>query len=329
MNSAPIDVVYLWCDGSETNFISEKQKRLKQIGVEWNERNHGDIRYFDNDELRFSLRSVWKYLPWVNHIYLVTNKQRPKWLVDHPKITVVDHQEIIPEELLPTFNSVTIEMYLQNIPGLSEKFLYFNDDMFINAPLKQDFFFQNDKPVVRLIRDNLRWQFKSLERCEESLKESGLSSHRRSLLNAWYLYCSRRGISPFYVSSHTVDAFTKTLIKEVHQAFPELISQNKNPFRTDGDIQRVIFQLEMANNLGCSLREIQQLTFVQKHFGNLFKTDLDSYEGTESPKTWARIKKCKPKMFCINSSEVVTEEVKRKTRMLLEELFPEPSPFEG
>ena len=79
---------------------------------------------------------------------LITNKQRPTWLKEHPKITVVDHTEIIPSELLPTFSSVVIENYLTKIPGLNEHFLYFNDDMFINRHLSPREFFDGDKPIV-------------------------------------------------------------------------------------------------------------------------------------------------------------------------------------
>ena len=163
MSSTGIDVVYLWCDGSDPLFSDRKKARLIEQGLTWNENNLGSIRYFDNSELKYSLRSVSRYLPWINHIFIVTDGQRPVWLRDNPKLTIVDHREIIPAELLPTFNSVTIEMYLHKIPNLSEKFLFFNDDMFINASLNPDFFFQNEKPVVRLIRDHDRWQFKTLQ----------------------------------------------------------------------------------------------------------------------------------------------------------------------
>lgn len=34
-----------------------------------------DSRFRDNDELRFSIRSVEQFAPWLRHIYIVTNGQ--------------------------------------------------------------------------------------------------------------------------------------------------------------------------------------------------------------------------------------------------------------
>ena len=84
-------------------------------GIPEVEELNGMVRFENHDELRYSLRSVFENLPWINHIYLITNKQRPTWLKEHPKITVVDHTEIIPSELLPTFSSVVIENYLRKL----------------------------------------------------------------------------------------------------------------------------------------------------------------------------------------------------------------------
>ena len=147
-NADPIDLVYLWCDGQDPAFKNERLTRLKDLNLPWNEDNLGSLRYFDNEELRYSLRSVWKNLPWVNHIYIITNNQKPTWLAQHPKVTVVDHSEIMPNFLLPCFNSVTIEMYVHKIPGLAEKYLLANDDMFFASPLEPSFFFKDNLPGI-------------------------------------------------------------------------------------------------------------------------------------------------------------------------------------
>ena len=92
-------------------------------------------RYIDNEELRFSLRSLEQYAPWVRHVYLVTNGQIPYWLnLDNPHLTVVTHEEIFESSLqtaLPTFSSPSIETQISNIKGLSNNFIYFNDDFFL------------------------------------------------------------------------------------------------------------------------------------------------------------------------------------------------------
>ena len=90
-------------------------------------------RFRDKDELRFSLRSLWKFAPWVRHVYVVTNGQVPGWLaLDRPRLSVVTHEEIYPNRShLPTLSSPSIETHLHRIAGLSEHFLYFNDDMLL------------------------------------------------------------------------------------------------------------------------------------------------------------------------------------------------------
>ena len=108
-------------------------------------------RFVQVDELKYSLRSVEKYIPWIYHIYIVTDRQVPEWLdINHPKITIVDHSEIIPKEYIPVFNSNAIETRIHKIPGLSEHFLYANDDLFFNRPLDKNFFFKEGKPIIRM-----------------------------------------------------------------------------------------------------------------------------------------------------------------------------------
>ena len=86
----PIDVVYLRCDGSDPAFAAKKKQLLAKMGLPWDESNFGELRYIDNNELKYSLRSVDRYIPWINHIYVVTDTQRPSWLCENDKLTVVD-----------------------------------------------------------------------------------------------------------------------------------------------------------------------------------------------------------------------------------------------
>ena len=84
-----------------------------------------------------SKRSIIKFAPWFNHIYIVTNGQIPVWLnTNNPDISVVSHSEIFRNQAdLPTFQSNAIEVNLHRIPGLTDNFIYFNDDMSLIGPL--------------------------------------------------------------------------------------------------------------------------------------------------------------------------------------------------
>lgn len=129
----PIDAVYTWVDGSDPDWQLRKAAALEAQGVgELSELAANSSRYINRDELRYSLRSLVCFAPWIRHIYLVTDDQIPPWLdVNNPMVTVVRHREIFGDTgTLPTFNSHAIESRLHRIPGLSEHFLYINDDMF-------------------------------------------------------------------------------------------------------------------------------------------------------------------------------------------------------
>jgi len=143
-----ISFVYTWVDGSDPNFSYLKSKY-----------NGGDrdvnSRDRSADELRYSLRSLKKYLPWHNGtIFIVTNNQIPKWLkVNNNCIKIVNHEDIIPKYINPTFDSSTIECFLDKIPGIGEIFIYLNDDFFFNNYVHPSFFF-SDKFYPKIFRGN-------------------------------------------------------------------------------------------------------------------------------------------------------------------------------
>uniref|UniRef100_A0A671VSN8 N-acetylglucosamine-1-phosphotransferase subunits alpha/beta n=1 Tax=Sparus aurata TaxID=8175 RepID=A0A671VSN8_SPAAU len=104
-------------------------------------------RFEDNEELRYSLRSVERHAPWVRHIFIVTNGQIPSWLnLDNPRVTVVTHQDIFQNHShLPTFSSPAIETHIHRIPGLSQKFIYLNDDVMFGKDVWPDDFYSHSK----------------------------------------------------------------------------------------------------------------------------------------------------------------------------------------
>ena len=138
----PIDVVFTWVDGSDPEW-QEKKAAWSRDGAIRSADNHQ--RFLSRDELRYSLRSVYQHAPWVRNIYIVTDSQRPDWLKNDGRVTVVDHKEIFENPShLPVFNSHAIESQLHRIPGLSEWFLYLNDDMMFAHPVKPSTFFTAD-----------------------------------------------------------------------------------------------------------------------------------------------------------------------------------------
>ncbi len=141
----PIDVVFTWVDDTDPAWQLRYQQHKSQVNAEHVGRYATDpARFSNHDELRYSLGSVLKFLPWVRRIYIVTDQQCPKWLTPSDKIRIVDHSDIIDRQYLPTFNSHVIEAHLHKIPDLAEHFIYFNDDVFVARPLPAGHFFRSN-----------------------------------------------------------------------------------------------------------------------------------------------------------------------------------------
>lgn len=141
-----IDFVVTWVDPMDPKW--QKEFKTYNSEVQNIEEVAGDGRFRDLEVLNYMFRSFEKLTPWVRKIHFVTYGHVPEWLdVNHPKINIVKHEQIFPiVSDLPTFNSSSIEMCFQNIKGLSEKFVYFNDDMFLINPIGKDRFFSKNKP---------------------------------------------------------------------------------------------------------------------------------------------------------------------------------------
>ncbi|MEU8752670.1 stealth family protein [Streptomyces chartreusis] len=141
----PVDAVYTWVDGDDPAMAAKRRAHQALSDNVIAPRETGASRYTDHDELKYALRSLEMYAGFVRHVYLVTDSQLPAWLdPDAEGLTVVDHREILPADALPVFNSHAIESRLHHIRGLSDHYLYFNDDVFINRPVRAEHFFHGN-----------------------------------------------------------------------------------------------------------------------------------------------------------------------------------------
>ena len=139
----PIDAVVLWVDGSDKEWQKEKAKYMggqcKSSLDECRFREWGIFKYW--------FRAIEKNIPWIRTVHLVTNGQLPNFIdVNCPKLHLVKHLDIIPQEYLPTFSSRAIEVNIHRIEGLSDQFIYFNDDTYVMNPMKETDFFKGGLP---------------------------------------------------------------------------------------------------------------------------------------------------------------------------------------
>jgi len=235
LENESVDFVYLWVDGSDAIFRENYKDAITSELPTTLRYNEASRLFRDNGELRYSLRSVEEFAPWVRKIHIVTNGQIPPWLnTNHPKISVVTHEQIFRDQgNLPTFNSNAIELQLYRIPGLSKQFVYLNDDIFLGREIKpstfwgpasgQKYFFENTPlntdPNASLIHD----------------KAYAYTQYVTD--NNWGAKASRK------LPAHSPQLYQKDILQTLETLIPKEFGETlSHKFRTEKDlVMRIIY----------------------------------------------------------------------------------------
>ena len=227
-----IDAVITWVDGSEPNY----QRKLKE-----HLSNNDTIKrqYLQANEINLCVASIVKYAPFIRKIFIVTDKQSPnldsvKHIVSKEKIEIVDHEEIFRDniEFLPTFNIRSIDALLFKIKDLSEKFIYFNDDMFLVKKTNPEDWFVGDKAVLtgNWVKTYNKKPIKII-----SQKIKSFFNMRPSFNASQSKAANIAGFnSKYFKSYHCGRPQIKSVIKDFYNKNPEkLVDQIKYKFRDD------------------------------------------------------------------------------------------------
>lgn len=315
INNQPIDLVYLWCDMNDERWNERRKKEVEK----WRDtiklvEEESVARYQSHDELRYSLRSVEMYAPWIRDIFIVVCDYAtlPSWLnISNPRLHIVRHSEIIPAEYLPCYNSVTIEHFISRIPDLAEHFLYANDDMFFFDSVTSYFFFDdNGLPKKRVTAETFRPQqghyATKLNNSFNLIKEQH-PELKNEELNTLHL-----------MPHHGIDSYRKSHNLATYERYREAIEKTLGcPFRRSCDIQRVIYLMEEIATYGGSSIIIS-------------KTTPDSMCGTGA--SWRRkldnALRLRPKLFCLNASHENTPDDFKWLSLVEQMLYPNMSQFE-
>lgn len=308
-----IDLVYLWVDGNDPVWKKKHDAFVGQTTEESPLNCKG--RYVNNDELKYSLRSVSLYAPWIRQIFIVTDNQVPSWLdTSNPKIKIIDHTEILPPESLPCFNSSLIEHFLYKIPGLTERFLFSNDDMYLNKPVRpEDFFTPEGLPIVRLTRKpfrKIRWFIR------ENIRRRPLKNYRRMVDHSTRLVEKMYGIYYNGLPHHNIDAYLKSdYRKGVEETLhDEFQANNTNHMRSNNDIHRsVLSYIALAEN-----RAVRRYVDKKESF----------YVNIQIERDYKTLQDVQPTFFCMNDSEKVNDKDRKRAKEFLEQRFPQKSEFE-
>ena len=260
-----IDFVIPWVDDTDPKWRVRKRNAWNRFmgidgpEVEADESANADCRYRDMGMLEYWFRAVEKFAPWVNKIYFVTCGQKPVWLNEkHPKLVLVNHEDYIPSKYLPTFNVRPIELHFHKIPGLSEHFVFFDDDVFLIRPISPEYFFVDGEPCLPAdltpcdyFGDN-DWSFVCFKdyvvlNDHFNLYESiGRNRHKwfnvkelgvKTALKNYICYKINRTIS-IRGFEHLACAHLKSTFQALWEACPELMEISCQPFRTRNQINQ-------------------------------------------------------------------------------------------
>ncbi|MBY0529491.1 MAG: stealth family protein [Rhabdochlamydiaceae bacterium] len=312
----PIDIVYLWVDGSDPEWFAIKSHYQRALTPQSapTQDAHTINRFCDNEELRYSLRSILKYAPFFNHIYIVTMNQIPKWLKPHPDITIVDHTEIfLNQHDLPTFNSQALECNLHRIPNLKEHFIYFNDDVLLGRRVSPFDFFTLDGKVKVLFESSLSPSGPPNDN-ETTYRTAWRNTN--ALLDMFYIQ------EPRYRLCHAPFALKKSYIEATEEEFPFIFSSNSShKFRCkeDYNVTNGLFQYHWLYHDKVEKGDLSNLMVTLRADEWIIRTK----------RAIARLKSEHPHTFCLQDNmDEKSDVTKRMLRELLESWYPEPAPWE-
>jgi hypothetical protein len=313
----PIDVVYTWVDDQDPAWraVKERYLPLDDPAVGRGERRgHLSERFRNRDELRYSLRSLEMFAPFVRKIFIVTMDQVPAWLnIDHPQIEIVSHREIYRDvTVLPTFNSSSIETQLHHIDGLAEHFIYLNDDVFLGRMCSaSDFFHANGIAKFFPAKHSI-----AAPVINESAEEYLLADR-----NAIEAFARDFGWVVHKPMGHVPHATRRSVLAELEQRYSnEFAACTSHRFRSAQDLRPIAF---MAHHYGFATGRAVPDGITQSYLA-LWKPQIADQLAdllrTRSVKT-----------FCLNDVGVPAgraAEVDNLVATFLARYFPLPSAFE-
>lgn len=327
-----IDFVILWVDGADEKWLAEKAKYSNNVCKEAG----GVHRFRDWDNLQYWFRGVEKFAPWVNQIHFVTWGHLPKWLnKNHPKLNIVQHSDFIPEKYLPTFSANPIELNIHKIHGLQEKFVFFNDDMFIIDKVSEKDFFVKGLPcntfrmdlvetnteddlffnilvndLVMMKRNFKRYKLNGKNFFKHFNIKYGLGNINNLFLLRW------KGIHGFTVG-HLPNAFLKSTFETIwEREYEKLDEVCQNKFRSKMDVNQYVcewWQL-LSGNFYPRSSKLGRVTSIGNDINRICNSIINQDY----------------KIICINDGDDVTDFEKQKEQIknAFEHIFPEKSEYE-
>ncbi len=305
----PVDVVFLWVDGADAEWSARRDRVIEELTGVAPADSIDPSRFRDNGELKYSMRSVFQHCDWVRNIILVTDGQTPSWLdTSHPRIRMVDHRELFGDAgALPTYNSHAIAGRLHHIDGLSDRYLIFNDDVFIGHDIPANQFFEPNG-VARFF----------LSKSTLPVASEFDLTHESARRNAVDLLEREYGVTATRIFYHTPIPQLRHLLLELENEFPEVFTSTwSHQLRSPDDT-------EINGWLHHYFGYVRKQTMP----GDILYNYFDLSDPEFMPRLAAQLKSRKAATFCINDNPDATAENIAYLRDWLETYFPTPAPWE-
>jgi hypothetical protein len=311
----PIDAVYTWVDGDDPAWRAKKSLTLQRQGrAPLNDLAANSARFLSRDELRYSLRSLFMYADWIRTIYLVTDDQTPSWLdLSDPRLRLVSHREIFENAgRLPTFNSHAIESRLHHITGLSEQFLYLNDDVFFGRPVARELFFHGNG-LSKFFLSHMQLELGDASSLDSPVM-SAAKNNRRLIDDAF-----GRTVTQKYM--HVAHSLQRGVLYEMEERFAEEFARTADSqFRSHNDL-----------SIASALHHDYTYATGRAAPGELSYGYTDSSDPLTPLRLQHMLRHRDRDVFCLNDTDLGSVDLELHTKLTLEFLesyFPVPSPFE-
>nr|WP_242609476.1 stealth family protein [Agromyces ramosus] len=307
-----IDMVFSWVDGSSDEFVRERAKRMQSYVV--GEGDDSEARYRQIDELKYALRSVYLFAPWVRRIFIATDSPAPSWLARHPKVTIVRSEEMFADtSVLPTHNSHAVESQLHRIPGIAEHFLYSNDDMFFGRPVSPSLFF-SPGGITKFVEASTRIGLGDTHPSRSGFENAARVN--RALLRERFGKVTTRHLE------HCAAPLRRSVMADLEEAFPEEFR------RTAASRFRAATDISVTNSLYhyyalLTGRAVVQTDARVKYVETTLRKAL--------PAMKQLLKRRDQDMFCLNDGSFPEISVEQRTAAVidfLERYFPFAAPWE-
>lgn len=336
-----IDFVVMWVDGND---LSWQDRMLSYKGTS---EQSNPTRFRDWNIFKYWFRSIERFAPWVHRVFLITDNQIPSWInINYSKLKIIDHKDFIPAEYLPTFNSHTIELNIHRIEGLSEHFVVFNDDTFINAPITPEYYFKNglpcDAPFEHIFTPRCyfpevdMWGINIIEFCDTQVVNAHFNRKEVTKANpkGWYgsylgwkyrlqaylIRLSGRTEFQHFYSPHNERPFLKSIFEKAWKEEDRMLCNSCTRFRENVSLNLYFMRYwQLASN-----KFYPENSILQKQVVQLATSSLSLLE--------SKLNDTNIKSLCVNDSSLCDYEdymqAKPLVRNLFEKKLPHKSSFE-